>query len=195
MAVEIYLEPELEEMVENEEATEEWKKKCEELGMEGQLSLVKKEGSEELVGKPSPYAYMTETMANVYAVLCPVVVNYKAYDKTTIPIEVLSHIALCEKEGYFNSIKIWYDDTEKDPLVVGYIKTGNFNETRHLIARFGAEVLPFEILKDRAAQRIQERVENVISELSVKSIVSEIFERGSSNKVFANPQKYEHKYS
>ena len=40
MAVEIYLEPELLEMVGSEEVTAEWKQLAEELGMEGQLKLI-----------------------------------------------------------------------------------------------------------------------------------------------------------
>lgn len=192
MAVEIYLEPELEEMVQDDEKTQEWVKKCEELGLEGQLSMLnnKEDGTK---GRPSPYSFMTETMAVVYATLCPVAVHYTQYNKTTIPIEVLGHIALCEKEGYFKSIKIWYDDVEKDPVVVGYIKDGH-SATRHLIARFGAEVLPYEILKDRAIERLREKAKSLIKKVSVDNLVESVLEGGRASVAMDDVLSYNHKY-
>jgi hypothetical protein len=192
MAVEIYLEPELEEMVQNEELNDEWVKQCESLGLEGQLSLIKKK-DDGTKSRPSPYSFMTETMQVVYATLCPVVTNYKNYNKTTIPIEVLGHIALCEKEGYFDAIKIWYDDTEKDPLVVGYIRDGHA-ATKHLIARFGAEVLPYEILKERAVERITEKVKAAIKKANVETMVQDVLERGNSHISSGDIITYNHKY-
>ena len=158
MAVEIYLEPELQEMVANEEVTAEWKQLAEELGMEGQLKLIKPKSSEEVDKNPSPYIHMNKKAERVFAVLCPEVVNYKKYDKYTIPREVLKEIALAEKEQYFDKICIWYDDASPDPLVVGYIKTGSYDYVKHLIARFGDEILPFEVLETKAIARMKKRM-------------------------------------
>ena len=110
MAVEIYLEPELLEMVGSEEVTAEWKQLAEELGMEGQLKLIAPKSSEENDKNPSPYIHMNKKAENVFAILCPEVVDYKKYDKSTIPREVLKEIALAEKEKFFDQICIWYDD-------------------------------------------------------------------------------------
>lgn len=158
MAVEIYLEPELQEMVANEEVTAEWKQLAEELGMEGQLKLIapKSEGGTDK--NPSPYIHMNKKAERVFAVLCPEVVNYKKYDKSTIPREVLREIALAEKEQYFEKICIWYDDASPDPLVVGYIKDGSYNYIKHMIARFGDEILPFEVLENKAIARMKKRM-------------------------------------
>ena len=158
MAVEIYLEPELQEMVANEEVTTEWKQLAEELGMEGQLKLIKPKSSEGVDKNPSPYIHMNKKAERVFAVLCPEVVNYKKYDKSTIPREVLKEIALAEKEQYFDKICIWYDDASPDPLVVGYIKTGSYDYVKHLIARFGDEILPFEVLETKAIARMKKRM-------------------------------------
>ena len=60
MAVEIYLEPELEEMVGSEEVTAEWRQLAEELGMEGQLKLITPKSSGENDKNPSPYIHMNK---------------------------------------------------------------------------------------------------------------------------------------
>ena len=158
MAVEIYLEPELEEMVGSEEVTAEWKQLAEELGMEGQLKLITPKSSDENDKNPSPYIHMNKKAENVFAILCPEVVDYKKYDKSTIPREVLKEIALAEKEKFFDKICIWYDDASPDPLVVGYIKVGTYEYVKHMIARFGDEVLPFEVLEQKAINRLKKRI-------------------------------------
>ena len=158
MAVEIYLEPELLEMVGSEEVTAEWKQLAEELGMEGQLKLITPKSSEENDKNPSPYVHMNKKAENVFAILCPEVVDYKKYDKSTIPREVLKEIALAEKEKFFDQICIWYDDASPDPLVVGYIKVGTYEYVKHMIARFGDEVLPFEVLERKAIDRLKKRI-------------------------------------
>lgn len=158
MAVEIYLEPELSEMVGSSEVTEEWKQLAEELGMEGQLKLISPKSEGGTDKNPSPYIHMNKKAERVFAILCPEVVNYKKYDKSTIPREVLKEIALAEKEQYFDKICIWYDDASPDPVVVGYIKDGSFNYIKHMIARFGDEILPFEVLESKAMARMKKRM-------------------------------------
>ena len=163
MAVEIYLEPELSEMVGSEEVTAEWKQLAEELGMEGQLKLITPKSSGENDKNPSPYIHMNKKAENVFAILCPEVVDYKKYDKSTIPREVLREIALAEKEKFFDQICIWYDDASPDPLVVGYIKVGSYEHVKHMIARFGDEVLPFEVLEEKAILRLKKRLSDKLT--------------------------------
>jgi len=158
MAVEIYLEPELEEMVQNPEVEAEWKSLVEELGLEGQSKLIAKRENTEVDKKASPYIHLNKKYAHIFSILCPEVVDYKKYDKTTIPREVLKEIVLCEKEGYFDHIRIWYDDASPDPFVIGYIKDGSYNWIRHIIARFGDELLPFEVLEEKAYNRIKKKL-------------------------------------
>jgi hypothetical protein len=177
MAVEIYLEPELAEMVGNLEVTEEWKHLAESLGMEGQLNLIKPKSEGEKDKNPSPYIHMNKKAERMFAILCPEVVAYKKYDKSTIPREVLKEIALAEKEQYFDKICIWYDDASPDPLVVGYIKTSSYECVKHMIARFGDELLPFEELEIKATNRLMkyatEKLQNQLE--SVRSTVHDFF--------------------
>lgn len=179
MAVEIYSEPELQEMVssKNNEELETWKELVATLDMEGQQSLVS--GDKQ---SPSPYMYMTDHTVCIFGILCPVAVDYKKYNKTTIPVAVLKEIAYCNEMQMFDSIKIWYDDVEKDPVVVGYIRNPNNSPTLHLIARFGDEVLPFEILREKALKRLMEKVESVYTNLeNLKQRAKDCFNRGSDS--------------
>ena len=182
MAVEIYLEPELEEMVGSVEVTEEWKQLAEELGMEGQLKLIAPKSGEESDKNPSPYIHMNAKAERVFAILCPEVVDYKKYDKSTIPRDVLREIALAERLKFFDKICIWYDDASPDPLVVGYIKVGTYEYVKHMIARFGDELLPFEELERKSINRLKKRMTD-----KLKSALSAI---DSTVDEFFNPTRY-----
>jgi hypothetical protein len=182
MAVEIYLEPELEEMVGSVEVTEEWKQLAEELGMEGQLRLITPKSGEESDKNPSPYIHMNAKAERVFAILCPEVVDYKKYDKSTIPRDVLREIAMAERLKFFDKICIWYDDASPDPLVVGYIKMGNYEYVKHMIARFGDELLPFEELERKSINRLKKRMTD-----KLKSALSSI---DSTVDEFFNPTRY-----
>jgi len=182
MAVEIYLEPELEEMVGSVEVTEEWKQLAEELGMEGQLKLIAPKSEGEENKNPSPYIHMNAKAERVFAILCPEVVDYKKYDKSTIPRDVLREIAMAEKEQFFDKICIWYDDASPDPLVVGYIKVGTYEYVKHMIARFGDELLPFEELERKSINRLKKRMTD-----KLKSSLSAI---DSTVDEFFNPTRY-----
>jgi hypothetical protein len=96
---------------------------------------------------------MNEVQKRVYETICPAKVKYKEYGKTTIPLDVLSLIALSEKEGYFDEIQIWYDDKNPDPIAVGSKKEGSWNHVFYPIARWGHELMPFEMLRNEALQR------------------------------------------
>lgn len=182
MAVEIYLEPELEEMVGSVEVTEEWKQLAEELGMEGQLKLITPKSSGENDKNPSPYIHMNAKAERVFAILCPEVVDYKKYDKSTIPRDVLREIAMAERLKFFDKICIWYDDASPDPLVVGYIKVGTYEYVKHMIARFGDELLPFEELERKSINRLKKRMTD-----KLKSSLSAI---DSTVDEFFNPTRY-----
>src|SRR5205085_1051097 len=149
MATEIYLQPELEEIVTDLDKKNEWEEKIMSLGLEGQLKLTN--NSEK--NSASPYTHMNQHMINVFEILCPTKVAVQAYDKTQIPIDVLSHIALCKQEGYFQKLEVWYDNMHPDPIVVGYVTTSWSSPIIHLIARWGDEIIPFEQLVEKAVRR------------------------------------------
>ncbi len=148
MATEIYLQPELEEIVVNPEKKAEWEQQINSLGLEGQIKLTKNSHKD----AASPYTFMNEQMKLVFATICPTKSPVEKYDKSVIPIEVLSHIALCKQEGYFKKLEIWYDNKSPDPIVVGYL-TDTYSSPLHIIARWGDEVVPYEQLVEKAIHR------------------------------------------
>ena len=197
--VENYFNQELSDVIFEIEALDTWKELSEQLGLEKQLDFVKGKES------PLPYPYLNESMIRIYSTLCPRKVDFKKYDKTPIPLEVLEQIALCVKEKYFNQIEIWYDDKTPDPVVVGIIckyytynkegkRTEDFNtkveaeinkgngwsvyETdinRYIVARWGDVLRPLRELKDLAKERI---IDKFASELK-----KEITEKTEALKV------------
>lgn len=163
MATEVYLQPELEELVINPEKKEEWEKKIKELGLGGQEKLTKNSPKD----AASPYTFMNEQMKLVFQTLCPTKAEVEKYDKSVIPIDVLSHVALCKQEGYFAKLEIWYDNKSPDPVLVGHISTV-YNTPLHLIARWGDEIIPYEQLVEKAIRRYSEAFK-----LSVQATMSQ----------------------
>jgi len=147
MNVESYLVKETQELVVDAKSLDKWKAQCEKLEMEGQLSLVNKKDA-----SPIPFRTMTVQENHVYEVLLPQRDSYREYDKQPIPLEVLSLIALAEKENYFKEIQIWSDYDQPDPVVVGivYPDDSTWNKTRYIIARWGEELDSMVILVKKA---------------------------------------------
>jgi hypothetical protein len=116
--VEIYFNKELSDIAFNSEDLKEWTELAKELGMSNQLKL--KTGKK----SPIPYPYMNTTMERVFELLCPLKVEFRQYDKTPIPLEVMKQIAFTKREKHFAKIDVWYDDKSPDPIIVGY--TGNW---------------------------------------------------------------------
>jgi hypothetical protein len=144
--VQTFLVEESKELIYDSEKIDEWKAKCEELGLSEQLALCQPEKS------PIPFEYMNTVTQRVYQTLCPTVQEYRKYNKTAIPLEVLSLIALAEKESYFDQIEIWYDDKTPDPIAVGLLKGNSYNYKYYTIARWGDVLRPFKELKEKAIQ-------------------------------------------
>jgi len=143
--VQTFIVEESKELIFENDKLQEWKEKCEALGLEKQIALTTKEAS------PIPFEFMNTVIKRVYETLCPMKVQYKQYGKTPIPLEVLGLIQLSENEGYFEGIEIWYDDKSPDPLAVG-IKKGaqEWDKNFYLIARWGDVLRPFEEWKKMA---------------------------------------------
>lgn len=163
--IQSFLVEEAKELIYDTDKLDEWKEKCEQLGLENQLSLCSK-------GSPVPFEYMNSTAQRVYETLCPKKENYKIYRKTAIPMEVLSLIALSVHENYFEYVEIWYDDKTPDPLAVGKIKKDSYSYDHYLIARWGDVLRPFEELKEKAISVYRRSAEvalrSKIADLNVK---------------------------
>lgn len=114
MAVQIFQNEELNNLLFEVEALNEWKDLAQEMGMESQLEISRGKES------PNPYPYMNTGIKIIMETLCPTKVGFKEYNKTPIPLEVMRQLHFSIKENHFKHIEIWYDDKTPDPLAVGY---------------------------------------------------------------------------
>ena len=90
-----------------------WKSLVDELGLTEQAKLIEGKKS------PVPFPVMTEVQQAIYSVILETKIPYKQFQGEAIPLSVLSLIALCEREHYFEKIEIWYSRQNPDPLVIG----------------------------------------------------------------------------
>lgn len=160
MAFENFREPELMELVEDDKSKE-WRKLCDELGMQGQIQkFQKKEGVQ---GKPIPYMEINKKWAKVFLTVCPSKSEYQKYSHSTIPLDALQEIDFCIKNQYFEKIEIWYDNVDKDPFIVGRNKGTNWSDDLYLIGRFGDEIIPLEEIKKKAYTKLQNSLKNMLT--------------------------------
>lgn len=149
--VETYLIEETKELIYDNEKLDQWNSLVAELELQGQTKVVKVDKS------PVPFLWMNDVLQKVFTELCPRKVKIVEYDKTPIPVEVLSLIALSKKEDYFNKIEVWYNDKNPDPAVVGFRYTrGNtewerdWHAEKYLLARWSDVKASLAELTDRA---------------------------------------------
>jgi hypothetical protein len=161
---EIFIEPELENL-QNEKTAQEWFELASQLNLTNQISLADKSDAK----KAPPYMYVDQRTARMLRTLCPAQVNYTNYKQSTIPLDVLQEIKKCEDNKWYVSIQILYDDKSPDPFVVGLVDS-QFKGDRpvHLIARWGAELLPFEVLEQKAIERLKLQAKTAIMDMKSK---------------------------
>lgn len=165
MATEIFIEPELAEL-EQPEIAQQWFEIASELGLTNQL--IHADRSEEK--KAPPYMHVDAKTGRIIMTLCPVQVEYANYKASTIPLDVLKEIAKCEKNRWYSKICICYDDKSPDPFVLGFTHNeSKWQRDIHLIARWGAELMPFEMLEQKATERLRSTALRALKELEFKA--------------------------
>lgn len=161
---EIFIEPELENLEVAENAAE-WFEICTSLGLKEQIRHADR--SEEK--KAPPYMFIDPKTDKIIVTLCPRVVNYMKYSASTIPLDILQEIAKAEKNGWYKEIHIAYDDKSPDPFVIGITHSQHsWNASKHLIGRWGSELLPFEQLEQKAISRLMDVAIIQLSEMKHK---------------------------
>lgn len=161
MATEIFIEPELENLQEETNASE-WFEICTELGLQGQIALADKSETKQA----PPYTFCDPKTRRIIGILCPSTVSYKKYKASTIPTDVLLEIKKAETNGWYSEIEILYDDKSPDPFVIGTLKSeSQWRADQHIIARWGAELIPFEQLEAKAMARIRDAAVERLTEI------------------------------
>jgi hypothetical protein len=184
MEVKIYREPENIGLLLDENELAEYQQLAEELG----IPEVKQ-------GKtPSVYQTLNNVQIRALEALCPAKLSLEVYNRSTIPVEVLRAIKFIKENEMFDFIKVWYDDKNPDPIIVGekYVseidkeKGYSWNTIKVLVARWGdcAYELPelIEMGKARLKEEftakaidVQSKIESFLThpELYVNKYLSE----------------------
>lgn len=167
-----FREPEVLQIFENNQL-DEWRSLVERLGMKGQMECNK--GSD---ANPIPYMRLNSKWHKVLRTVCPSASDYKAYNHSTVPMDVLEEISFALSIEVFDNIQIWYDEVEKDPFVVGMKRNANYSQKFFLIAQFGEELLPFEVLETKAKERLHKHVsDNIMQFTNIQKTVENYLER------------------
>lgn len=161
MAFEIFIEPELEDLQQPEVAAE-WADLCESLGLSGQTMISEK--SPVKVGPP--YMFVDDKTARIIRTLCPTESNVINFNASSIPVDVLREVKRCNENGWYKKLLVFYDNKSPDPFLIGVLSTGEYSESYHLIARWGAELLPFEVLEQKAIDRLKSEAAEALNTLS-----------------------------
>lgn len=149
--VETYIIEETQELIYDNEKLDQWNNLVNELGLEGQTKVVKAEKS------PLPFLWMNTALKKTFEELCPAKTPVESYDKTPIPVEALSMLALSKREGYFDKIEVWFNEKNPDPAIIGLKYTQGsgqwekeFYAERYLLARWSDVKASLAELTDRA---------------------------------------------
>lgn len=183
MEVKIYRELENETLILNETDLQQYN----ELALE--LGLATKENSE-ANNCSVVYPILNEAMQRQLRALCPSQSPIEKYTRSTIPLEILTVYKFCKDNNMFDEVKIWFDDKQLDPLVIGYnwqseedkLKNYSWKKHKYLIARWGdcAKEIP---------QLLQEGFERIKLELVEKAMVA----TEKCNSILSNPDIYTRK--
>lgn len=167
MEVKIYREPENVGLLLDENELAEYQQLAEELG----IPDVKSDKT------PSVYQTLNTVQIRALEALCPAKTELAFYNRSTIPVEVLRAIKFIKENEMFDFIKVWYDDKNPDPIIVGEKyrsqqdreKQYTWNTEKILVARWGdcAYELPelIEMGKARLKQEFTEKAIDIQSKI------------------------------
>jgi hypothetical protein len=170
--VETFFQEEVLNLLYDNENLEEWKSITESLGLSGQVILAQPNKS------PIPFMHLKQNIMNVFLTLCPREVEYRNFNITPIPLEILRLIQLSVNEDFFTRISIRWDDKSPDPVVIGErklfgkpsnyrfrtkeqaekelgqeISSWSYETNYYLIGKWGDVKESFEVLVEKAKSR------------------------------------------
>lgn len=150
--VETFIIEETQELIYDNEKLSQWNQYVQELGLAGQAKIKVEDKS------PIPFLHMNQVLVNVFETLCPKKFEIEKYDRTPIPVEILSLVALSQKESYFTKIEVWANEKDPDPVVVGLVPGADHSKSewyphyweRYLIGRWADVKQSLEQLTEKA---------------------------------------------
>ena len=128
------------------EQSAEAKALIESLGLEGQKQKTVEANTSTLTR--FPYRLMTNEELFIYGQLCPQKEDATRYTDEPIPLEVLKTMAYAKSlnDPRIQCFDIWAAATSKvkDPILLG--KDSRYSSKYYILARWGAELMPLEVL-------------------------------------------------
>ena len=120
----------------------------EDLGLTGQSKLL----GVDL--QPFPYRIMTKEEQVVFSIIFSQRTKLTEFSSELIPLRVLQVAAHVKSTNFIDKeMWVWHpEDSRHDPLLVGHasIPGSQWGERYFLLARWGAALLPFSALRDKA---------------------------------------------
>jgi len=180
MEVKIYRELENENLILDEVQLKEYNALALELGLATTENVEKN-------NTPNVYICLNVAMQKQLKAICPSEVDADKYTKTTIPLDVLKVYKYCLDNNMFDGLKIWYNDIDPDPMLIGWkwqsehAKSNSYTwqVDRFLIARWGDCAMEIEELLKLGFEKLtQELKDKAISAID------------KCNSVLANPDVY-----
>lgn len=135
-------------------------KLIEELGLEGQQSLVTKKADGRSVR--CPYPELTASEVAVYKCLYPEEIAAKAYKNGPIPVRVLQVIGHARE--LFDEVLVWGPKSfDPDPVLVG--RKGKDSAKKYfLLARWGEALQPYHDLAAKAVVEMRQKIKTDLEE-------------------------------
>jgi hypothetical protein len=145
------------------EATEEAVRLMEEMGLAGQMELVRPKTDETFAAR-SPYRLITAEEQFVYSTLCPEKVRFERYNAGPIPLRVLQIAAHFKTLQLHKRLEVWdkVSSLVQDPVLVAhahdeYEWNGDKRRT-WILARWGEVLEAFSVLRKQAVAVHRESV-------------------------------------
>jgi len=143
------------------EATEEAVSLIEQMGLEGQLELVRPKSDSKPAAR-CPYRQITAEESFVYRTICPRVFPLNKYNSAPIPLRVLQIAAHAKSLNICTRFEVWdkSQDEVKDPVLIGVVG-GNYDwevKSRFILARWGEVLETFSVLLKRAIGTHREKL-------------------------------------
>lgn len=160
MEIKIYREQENVNLLVDDNELQEYNQLVKELGLTRREENVDK--------TPIVYPYLNHVMRRQIKALTPVSVNVENYSKSTIPVEILKVYKNCKDNEMFEGYKIWYNDVNPDPILIGWKYTDenarknkySWQTDPYLIARWGDCALSIEELINKGNEVLFEEFKN-----------------------------------
>jgi len=166
MEVKIYREPENVGLLLDEDQLAEYQQLAEELGIP-EVNPTK---------TPSVYQVLNTQQERALKALCPASLLLESYNRSTIPVEVLHAIKFVKENEMFDFIRVWYDDKNPDPMIIGERYTSEesrqkeytWNTYKSLIARWGDCAYELNELVEMGKERLKKEYTEKALDIQMK---------------------------